>query len=245
MKILLLDVETSPNTVYTWGLFNQFVALNQIIETSKLLCWSAKWLGDKKTIFNSIHQSSPKTVLKGMHKLLDEADCVITYNGNHFDIPVINRELLLHGFKPPSPYKSLDLYQTVKRQFKFSSNKLDHVCSQLNLGNKYHTDFKLWVDCMNNVDKAWIDMEKYNRNDVVLLERLYDTILPYIKNHPNQNLYTNGQHVCPNCGGSHLHKRGVSYTISGTYQRYVCLTCRAWSRDNKKINGSIGIQGAA
>jgi len=231
--------------VYTWGLFNQFVALNQIIETSKLLCWSAKWFGSKETLFDSVHQSSPKTVLKGMHKLLDEADVVITYNGNHFDLPVINRDFLLNGLKPPSPYKSLDLYQTVKRQFRFASNKLDHVCSQLNLGSKNHTDFTLWIECMNGVDKAWIDMEKYNRNDVILLERLYDTILPYIKNHPNQNLYTNGVHVCPNCGGTALHKRGVSYTISGRYQRYVCLDCRTWSRDSKKIAESVGIQGAA
>jgi predicted RNA-binding Zn-ribbon protein involved in translation (DUF1610 family) len=244
MKILLLDVETSPNTVYTWGLFNQFVALNQIIETSKLLSWSAKWLGDKDTMFDSINNNPPYLVLKNINKLLNKADIVITYNGNHFDIPVLNRELLLLGFSAPSPYKSLDLYQTVKRQFRFASNKLDHVCEQLGLGHKNHTDFKLWVDCMKGDAEAWIDMEAYNRHDVELLERLYNRILPYIKNHPNLNLFTNGTHVCPNCGGVHLQKRGSSYTISGSYQRYRCKECGTWSRNSKKNKESVAIQGA-
>ena len=44
-------------------------------------------------------------MIKGIHKLLDECDAVIHYNGSKFDIPTLNKEFLLHGLHPPAPYK--------------------------------------------------------------------------------------------------------------------------------------------
>jgi len=34
MQILLLDIETAPNTAHVWGLWNQNVSLNQLMESS-------------------------------------------------------------------------------------------------------------------------------------------------------------------------------------------------------------------
>lgn len=239
-----MDCETSPNTAFVWGIFNETIPLARLIESSGILCWSAKWLGSDEVFFDSIHQSSKKNLLKGIHSLLSTADVVITYNGNRFDLPVLNKEFLLAEMLPPSPYKSLDLYQTMKRQFRFTSNKLDHICEQLGYGKKKNTNFQLWVDCMNKDSVAWAKMEAYNKHDTILLEQVYHRVKPWIKNHPNQNLYTDGEHVCPSCGGTKLQKRGVSYTISGRYQRYQCKTCGGWSRNTKKIAESVAIQGA-
>ena len=44
MNILLIDIETAPNKVYTWGLWNQNVSLNQIDEVGYTLCWAATWV---------------------------------------------------------------------------------------------------------------------------------------------------------------------------------------------------------
>lgn len=245
MKILLLDIETAPNQAYVWGLWDQNIGLSQIISPSYTLCWAAKWYQQEEVFFDSIHRNDKATMLKNIWNLLDECDAVVHYNGIKFDIPVLNHEFLVCGMPPPSPYKQIDLLKTVKGQLRLPSNKLDYVSKILGIGQKVKTDFDLWVDVMAGKPAAWKVMETYNIQDVNLLEKAYDRLKPWIKNHPNQNLYTNGGHVCPNCGGSHLHKRGVSYTISGKYQRYVCLDCRAWSRDNKKFKESIGIQGAA
>ena len=107
MKILLLDIETAPNTAHVWGLWQQNVSLNQLMESGYVLCWSAKWLGKDWIYFDSIQNKSTKSMLKGIYKLLDEADAVVHYNGKKFDIPTLNGEFLKCGFKPPSPYKQI------------------------------------------------------------------------------------------------------------------------------------------
>ena len=194
----------------------------------------------------NVYESTPKQMLKGIHKLLNEADAVVHYNGTKFDIPTLNKEFVKHGMLPPSPYKQIDLIRTARSQFRFASNKLDYIAQFLGLGAKTrHRGHELWIDCMNNVPEAWEEMKEYNVNDVVLLEAVYDVLKPWVRNHPNQNLFSDGVHVCPNCGGSHLQKRGTSYTISGKYQRYVCKDCGTWSRNTKKIEESVAIKGAA
>ena len=126
MRILLLDIETSPNSAYVWGLYDQNIGINQMIDSSQVLCYCAKWLGDKEVVFDSIHKSSRKKMLKGIHGLISKADGIVTYNGNKFDLPILNKEFLLHGFNPPSPSKKIDLLRAVRSNFRFTSNKLDY-----------------------------------------------------------------------------------------------------------------------
>jgi predicted PolB exonuclease-like 3'-5' exonuclease len=243
MRLLLLDIETSPNSAYCWGLFNQNINIGQLIDSSKVLCYSAKWLGDKEVMFDSIHKSKPKQMLKGIHGLLNDADAVISYNGRKFDLPILHKEFLLYNFNPPQPYKQIDLLNTMRQRFKFVSNKLDYVCQQLGLGKKTdHEGFELWLKCMNNDKEAWKRMEKYNKQDVVLLESLYNRVLPWIKNHPNMNLHQDHE-GCPTCGSEKLQKRGTAVSGTGTYQRYQCRSCGTWSQGTKAIKPSVTLKG--
>ena len=236
MKILLLDIETAPNTAHVWGLFKQNIALNQIQESSYILCWSAKWLGSHDTLFYSIQSASPQWMLLEIWDLLDQADAVVHYNGTKFDIPTLNKEFLLYGFKPPSPYKQIDLLRVARNQFKFPSNKLDYVANALGLGKKTkHIGHELWVKCMENDPEAWKMIEEYNKNDVTLLEKVYGKLLPWIKNHANHSLHSDAPEVCPNCGGTHYQKRGFYYTLNSKYQRYKCQNCGTWFRTTKCI----------
>lgn len=242
MKILLLDIESSPNTAHVWGLWQQNVSINQLMESSYVLCYAAKWYGEKEVIFDSVHKSRPKTMLKGIHGLLNDADAVVHYNGTKFDIPTLNKEFLLHSFNPPSPYKQIDLLRVVRSNFRFPSNKLDYVAQRLNLGKKHeHEGHELWVKCMNGDKDAWKRMEKYNIQDVVLLENLYGHLLPWIKSHPNHNLFSDG-HVCPNCSSSSLQRRGTAISATGTYQRYQCRSCGTWSQSTKSIKSSVEVK---
>jgi DNA polymerase elongation subunit (family B) len=242
MKILLLDIETSPNTAHVWGLWQQNVSINQLMESSYVLCYAAKWLGEEDIYFDSVHQSKPKTMLKGIHGLLESADAVIHYNGTKFDIPTLNKEFLLTKLLPPSPYKQIDLLRVVRSNFRFPSNKLDYVSQRLGLGKKHaHEGHDLWVKCMNGDRDAWKRMEAYNIQDVVLLESLYENLLPWIKNAPNRNLYqdTTG---CPTCSSTRLQKRGTAVSTTGSYQRYQCRDCGSWSQGTKSVKKSVEIK---
>ncbi len=241
MKRLLLDVETSPNTAYVWGLWKQNIGINQLIESSNLLCFSAKWLGAEEVIFSSLFSTGKKRMIKKLHKLLDEADAVIHYNGAKFDIPVVNKEFLLLGYTPPAPYKQIDLLKVARNKFRFTSNKLDYVAQQLGVGRKVkHQGFELWVKCMQNDPQAWEQMEEYNIQDVNLLESVYNKLLPWIHKHPNVGLYSNSC-SCTNCGSDNLRRRGFTFTNSGKYQRFRCNDCGSWcrKRTTEKLNEEI------
>ncbi len=229
MQILLLDTETSPNTVFCWGLFDQNIGLSQLIESSRLLCYAAKWYGDDTLLYDSEYQSSPENMLHSLWALLNTADVVIHYNGSRFDIPVIYREFLKYRFSPPSPFKQVDLYKVAKDKFRFASNKLDYVSQYLGLGKKMPTDFTLWVQCMNNDPVAWAKMEKYNKQDVVLLEKVYDRMRPWITNHPNVGAYKE-DFVCSACGSHDIQQRGFYVSSTRKYKRFVCNSCGHWDR---------------
>lgn len=239
MKLLMLDIETSPNVVFSWGLFNQNHSIDQIESSSRTICFSAQWLGSKDVMYYGLDTHSERDMIKAAHKLLSEADAVIHYNGKKFDIPTLNKEFVRLGLKPPSPYKQIDLYQTIKSQFKFTSNKLDYVAQQLGIGKKVeHKGMQLWLGCMNGDSESWRVMQEYNIQDCALLESLYNKLLPWIPNHPNRATYS-GTFCCTNCGSSNVKKDGFAYTTMGRFQRYECKACGTWPRDNINLNKGI------
>jgi uncharacterized protein YprB with RNaseH-like and TPR domain len=180
LKILLLDIETTPLQVYTWGLWDQNIGINQIIKSTEMLCFGAKWLGQKSVTFKSVHHDGKKNMLEELYKLMDEADALVGWNSAAFDHKHINREFLENGMVPPAPTKDLDLMTIVKANFQFPSNKLDYVAQKLGVGAKVkHSGFDLWINCMNGDDKAWKEMKKYQIQDVQLLDSLYDILLPW------------------------------------------------------------------
>lgn len=218
-------------------MFDQRIAINQIIKPGSTLCWSAKWVGEDDIYFDSVHRNSEEGMVENIWKMLDEADVVLHYNGTKFDLPTLNKEFVSLGLPPPSPYKQIDLLKTCRRQFKLASNKLDYVAQFLGLGKKtQHKGHELWLGCMNGDNASWKIMEEYNINDVVLLEALYHRLLPWIKNHPNWSVFT-GNLVCPTCNGKHYHSRGTAVTGAGVYTRYQCQapTCGQWFRSTKSV----------
>jgi hypothetical protein len=188
------------------------------------MCYAAKWHGDREVIF---HMHEDPHFLENLWHLLCEADVVVHYNGCKFDIPTINKDFLLDGMTPPDPYRQIDLYRVIRKKFKFPSNKLDYVADRLGVGKKHaHEGHELWVKCMNGDADAWRRMEKYNKQDVQLLEKLYDCVLPWIDNHPNHSLYENSDRpVCTNCGSAHVHSKGYCTTKTQKYRRWICQEC--------------------
>jgi len=240
VRILLLDIETAPNRVYTWGMFDQNIGHNQVEESGYVLCWAAKWFGrpNKDIKFESVRGGEdPKPMLAAAHKLLDKADVVIHYNGLKFDIPTLNKEFIKHGMLPPSPYKQLDLLQVIRRVFRFERNTLDYVSEALEIGRKVaHEGFTLWVKCMRNDPKAWAKMKRYNIGDVKQLEKLYRRLRPWISRHPNLAAGAGDRPACPKCGSVKVVQQGTRVAVSRTYRRYQCQSCGGWFRGTKVVS---------
>ena len=178
--------------------------------------------------------TSKKKMLREIFKLLEEADAVVTYNGKSFDLKILNKEFALQGWPRPSPYKNIDMLQVVRSQFRFTSNKLGYIGPMFGLGSKSkHQGHELWLNCMNpkstEYEESWKVMEEYNVQDVALLEALYEKLKGWVPNHPSYSALQN-EHVCPNCGGKHLQKRGTSITTTLSYRRWQCMGCGSWSR---------------
>lgn len=235
MKILLIDIETAPNTAYVWGLYKQNIGINQIVRTGRVMCFAAKWYGNDVTGFHSEvgGKKAHEKMVKYAWQYLNEADAVVHYNGSTFDVPTLNKEFLKLGLTPPSPYQQIDLIKVARKQFRFASNKLDHLLKELDLKGKVeHEGFEMWVDCMNGDPEAWECMEEYNRGDIEGLEPLYERMLPWITNHPNSALYGSFQEVvCTNCGGAKLQRRGYRRTKVGVYRQFQCQSCGTWMRE--------------
>jgi uncharacterized protein YprB with RNaseH-like and TPR domain len=181
MKTLFLDIETTPMQVYAWGLFDQNITIDQIIKSTEMLCFGARWLGEKKVIFRSVYHDGKKAMLEELHRLMEEADVLVGWNSSAFDHKHINREFLENGMMPPSTVKDLDLMSVTKSNFLFPSNKLDYVAQRLEVGAKVkHSGFSLWLGCMDNDKKSWKQMKEYQIQDVNLLVDLYDILLPWL-----------------------------------------------------------------
>lgn len=229
-RILTIDIETRPNMGYVWSLWKQNIGLSQLVETGHVMCWVAKWYGEKDPIFMSDYHDGHDEMVKGAWDLLNEADAVVSYNGISFDMPHLNREFALLGLTPPAPYKNIDLIRTVRKEFNFPSNKLAHVVEALGVGGKMETGgFDLWVGCMNNDPKAWYKMRKYNMTDVKITEKLYDRIRPWIKGHPHLGMFldagADGElKACPNCGHGKLTAH-PDRTVRANVQQYEAFTC--------------------
>lgn len=239
IKLLTLDLETSPSVAHVWGLWDQTVSLSQLRETTRVISFAAKWYGQPKVIFRSEFHDGRETMILEAHRLLSEADAVIHFNGSKFDIPHLKREFAQAGMPPPAPFQEIDLLKVVKRNFRFLSNKLQHVSTELGLeGKVQHTGHDLWVRCMAGDEKAWGLMRRYNKQDTVLTEELYDRLLPWINSHPHSGLFVDDDNPrCARCGSERLQRRGYAFTNLSKFRRYQCQGCGSWSRGGKRVAG--------
>lgn len=244
-KELVVDIETAPILANVWGIWQQNVGLNQIDRDWYILSFSAKWVGDKEIHYHD--QSTAKDIeddtqlLKKLYKLLDQADVVIAHNGRRFDIPKINTRFMMKGVGIPSPYKIVDTLDIVKRNFSFTSNKLEFLtgvlCNKKKLKHQSFPGFDLWKQCLLGNPKAWEEMKRYNIRDVVSLEELYLKLRPWNKTQPNAGVYdpTNTDKCCSKCGSNNIIKRGVAVTNVSMFQRYKCKDCGGWFRDRTNM----------
>ncbi|MEM5400851.1 ribonuclease H-like domain-containing protein [Paraburkholderia unamae] len=244
-RILVLDIETAPILAYVWRTFKTNVSHDMMETDWYILSFAAKWLGDKEVMYHSQagrrNIEDDKVLMRKLWKLLDEADVVIAHNGKKFDVRKIKARFILNGFPPPSPFKVIDTLLEARKEFAFTSNRLaaltEALCAEKKMTHGEFPGFALWSECLKGNPKAWAEMEKYNRQDVVSLEELYLKLRPWITGHVNVAAYQDPDDTaCPKCGSEDMQRRGTAVTQTGKYIRYQCKCCGGWARSRYTIN---------
>jgi hypothetical protein len=231
VKVLLFDIESSPNIGYTWGKFEQDVI--EFVKEREIICFSYKWLGEK--IIHCCSRPQFKThrelILK-LHELISRADVVVGHNIDDFDDKMANTAFIKEGLRPPPPHSTIDTLKFARHKFRFNSNRLGDLGEFLGLGGKVrHEGFALWKKCLKGDTKAWKDMIRYNRGDVKLLEKIYLKERPWMVRHVHMGAATGELDRCPVCFGKKIQRRGFYLLTGGSKaMRFQCQECGKWFR---------------
>lgn len=244
LKILVLDIETKPMTVLSWGIHEQDIQLPQIVEDWSVLAVCAKWYGEKKVFYydqrNAKDINDDKKLLEKIWDLMDEADIILGQNSIDFDTKKLNARFIINGMKPPAGYRQIDTAKIARKYFGMTSNKLEYLskklCTNKKSSHKKFPGLSLWKECMKGNKAAWKEMEKYNKMDVISTEELYSKLQPWdVSSNINFNVYHDHDIRMCKCGSTNFRQKGFAYTASGKYQRYECLECGLQHQDKKNL----------
>lgn len=245
MRILILDIETRPALVYTWGMFNQSFGPSQVVDWGGVLCFAAKWHGEPDMKFYAEWRGKER-MIRAAHKLLSDADAVVGWNSQRFDVRWLQAEFQRAGLSRPSPYTNVDLMRSQKRDAFMLSNKLESRRLWLGEDGKAETGgFGLWKGVMDGNRASRKLMEEYNRRDVEITEEEFDRMRlgGWVRNLPNHSVEDG--HVCSHCGSEHLQRRGYTMSKTRKYARFQCLDCGGWSQSATCEPGAAKLKGVA
>lgn len=260
-KILLLDIESSFLECATWGIFKQHLNTQDILKEWAILCWAAKWLyepdiiSQRVSVYEAIYRKDA-SIIKGIWKLVEEADIIIAHNAFKFDNRKLKARFIVNDLTPNKPYRIIDTLKVAQKEFAFSSHKLDFLNGLLEISRKKKTSLELWKRCVarNEISSsaegdivdikysvsdnkvALEEMEDYCRSDITALEELYLELRPWIRSHPPLGLYTDSDgKICPACGADeeHFDWNGYYYTPMGKYESFRCQKCKSIGRSRR------------
>jgi hypothetical protein len=245
MRVLLLDIENSPTLSYIWSLWTEPSNFQMVEKDWYIISWSVKWLDEDEVVVRALpdyatyatQPSDDTLLLADLWDYLNEADVIVAHNGKRFDMRKINARFVVAGLPPPSPSRMVDTLLEARSNFMFTSNKLDDLGQILGVGSKADTGgFALWRSCINGDMEAWEKMKAYNAQDVLLLEKVYYKLRPFMRYHPNFGAYDDNEvEICSKCGSTNLIQQGYAQTDCSRFPKYLCKDCGSWSRGRKSV----------
>jgi hypothetical protein len=235
-KILLLDLETSPNIVTAFSLGGRsgyHLKPEDILQERYIICGAWKWFRKPGITAETVHPKDPQNDRLVVHELsceIAKADAIVAHWGSQFDFPWLRGRALFHKLQPIAPAREYDTCVLARRAFNLNSIKLDYLAQYLGIGSKLPTQKKLWLDCLKGDAKALKTMTRYCKHDVLLLDQVLDRMLPHLPAIVNTRLTGENRLavVCPHCGSADLEQRGYRYTVAHKWVRYQCKGCHSW-----------------
>ncbi len=234
-KRLFFDIENSYMIVKgIWHLGEQRILPENVISYGRIICISYKWQGSNKIHRLVWNNGCDKQMMKKFYSFIEEADEVVTHNGDNHDIKWIKTRFLVSGFKSMPELKSIDTLKIAKK-FKFPSNKLVEIARYLEkeagfkIGTKLdHSGVSMWDDViLRNSKKQLAHMSRYCDQDVFLLERIFLFLEGYSKPKTNIAVFSGGDKAeCPYCGSDHIGIKERTVSSAGAIKcRMYCFDC--------------------
>lgn len=247
LNILYWDIETSPYKSYHYNHWKVNIPQNFAISQSHLLSVAYAFNDEEPVGFRlnpeEVRDEDDLTLIVNMIQAIEKADVIVGYNSKKFDLRMLNTRALYYDLPPIKPTKHIDLYEQIKKSFRFPSNSLGNVSAYLQLEGKLINEPGLWRRCMEYqneevCEQALIDMLTYNKQDIVATRDLYKRIQGWTKQTANlgamTNLINNEQVVrCSKCASddvSVIMDNGLAFTNVKAFQMYRCNSCGGVSR---------------
>jgi len=240
-KILIVDIETSPFTAYSYNRWQVNISdMMRKDDDITILSFAYKWLGESKVHYAENRNGCDKAILQELSKILNEAEIVVGHNLAKFDTPMINTRLAMNNLPPCSPYRIIDTLKIAKRHYRFERNTLDWVAKSLGCSRKLsHNEFpgmSIWIEMLNGNDEAWKANSAYNKMDVLVTEEIYEKMKPFTKPHPSVIVGSGSTSKrCTTCGSTDIVEDGYSYTNASKFRQYRCINCGSFSRSKKNL----------
>jgi hypothetical protein len=240
-RIVLWDIETTHNIMAVFNLLNHdMIPAGNILKERYIVSAAWKELNNPKVHAVSVlddlarfrkDPSDDRHVCEALHRVLSDADVIVAHNGNNYDIKFTETRMLIHDLEPLPPIPKIDTLKIAKGRFLFNANNLNYLGEVLGLGKKVTTPKDLWLNVLRGDEKAIRTMVKYNKGDVLLLEKVFHKLRPYCDHHLNMGLVGDGK-GCPRCGSLKVQFRLHHNAKTRSYDRYYCLSCKGWHRTN-------------
>jgi DNA polymerase elongation subunit (family B) len=242
-RILSWDIETAANQGDFWRSPWQ----TSIIETTAdthMISWSVKVLGGKQITkalpdYKGYEPGSrdDKALVTELWSILETADILVHHHGDVFDLPYTKGRAVINGLMPNKKFQTYDTKKVAKRNFGFTSNKLNDIARLCGFEPKIPIHYEVWKGCRSGNMKHWALMKKYNAHDVKILEQVYLKFRAWDNQHPNLNIISNTEQPnCPSCGSPSTRKRGWDATRTGHRQAHGCNDCgRRFQGAHRKV----------
>ncbi len=227
---MFYDIETSPCVGLFWGAgYDVQINHDSIVEERAVMTIAWKWEGFPKVYHLSWDRyHCDKEMLIQFINEANEADELVAHYGDRFDMPWIRTRCLFHKIAALPLYKTVDTKSWASKHFYFNSNKLDYIAKFFGLGGKIKTDYNLWKNIvLKNCAKSMDKMIRYNKNDVVILEKVWKRMQLAVPHQTHVGVMNGGPRwSCPHDGSENVWMRKVRITAAGTKQfQMQCKDC--------------------
>jgi DNA polymerase elongation subunit (family B) len=229
-KRLFFDIETSPNIGFFWQSgYKLNIPYSNIIKERAIICICYKWADEKQVYSLSWDDNQDdREMLEKFIAVANEASELVGHNSDKFDLPWVRTRCLFHRIPVFPTYTTIDTLKHARSKFKFNSNRLDYIANYLGVGGKTETGFDLWKNIVLNNDKVALNkMIDYCKNDVDILEKVYNHLANYVphKVHYGVSL-TDNKCSCPECGSTDMKFSQRRYTATGLARiQLQCNSC--------------------
>lgn len=226
------DIETSPNIGFFWRpSWKASIPVENIIHERAIICICWKWQGQKKVNHLKWDNGNDEKMVREFYEEIERADEMVAHNGDKFDMAWYNGRHLIHGLEPIPKQKTVDTYKMAARNFNLNSYKLDYLANILLGRSKTPTGFDLWRKIvLDNNKSAMKKMVRYCKNDVELLEEVWEKLWSY--DGPSTHAAVNAtgdvktRWMCGYCGSDYVMRSKVRVTAKGMKQHQMkCLEC--------------------